>query len=285
MGTLVLNAVFLVVEVGVGLWTGSLALLSDAAHMLSDVAAIVVALGAAQLARRAATAASTFGFKRAETLGAFLNGIALVAAAGWIVWEGIDRLREGPPAVAAMPILVVGFLGLVINLGSAAWLATSDRDNLNVRGVLAHMLADALGSVGAMVAAVFVMMGMPAADVVVSLFIAALVAWGAWSILDSSTRVLLQFAPVGLDVDGVRRGLLEVDGVDEVHDLHVWSLDGQRSVLSAHLVSPTESEARGAAQAVRDMLSDEWGIRHTTLQFEVGEDCHGCPLTEHSHAH
>jgi len=275
-----LNGVFLVVEVVVGLYTGSLALLSDAAHMLSDVAALALALGAAHLATRAAAPDRTWGYLRAETLGAFVNGIALVVACGFIFWEAIERLIEGAPHVAGFPVLIAGVIGLAINLGSAWWLWRADRENLNVRGALIHMLADALGSVGAIASALFLMAGVTAADPILSLAIGALVLWSTWGLLRDAGRVLLQFAPAGLRADEVAAVLTSVEGMKSVHDVHIWTLDGQRAILSAHLVGVRGEHPGPLRQRAAAALFERFGIGHTTLQVEVDDPCgaHECPL-------
>lgn len=275
IGALVLNGVFLFIEAGVGWWTNSLALLSDAAHMLGDVGALVLALGAAQVATLEATHRSSFGFRRAEPLGAFVNGLAMLLAIGWIVYEAIQRLISGVPDVAGLPILIVGVIGLAINLGSAWFLARSDRDNLNVRGALLHMLSDALGSVGAIVAALMVMYGIGAADVVVSLLIAVLVLGATWALLRDSAAVLLEFAPRGLNVPNVLASITDSPGVLGVHDLHVWSLDGKKALLSAHVRVDCDSERDLVTTQLTDLLAEQFGIRHVTLQVEKDENCPG----------
>jgi cobalt-zinc-cadmium efflux system protein len=275
IGALVLNGVFLFIEAGVGWWTNSLALLSDAVHMLGDVGALVLALGAAQVATMRATHRSSFGYRRAEPLGAFVNGLAMLLAVGWIVYEAIERLVEGVPEVAGLPILIVGSIGLAINLGSAWFLARSDRDNLNVRGALLHMLSDALGSVGAIIAAIMVMTGIGAADVVVSLLIALLVLAATWSLLRDSAAVLLEFAPRGLDCQKVLESISGSPGVIDVHDLHVWSLDGKKPLLSAHVRVDCDSERDAVCTQLTNLLAEQYGIRHVTLQVEKDENCPG----------
>ncbi len=265
---LVLNGGFLGVEVAVGLWTGSLVLLSDAAHMMSDVGALVLALGAAQLALTGASLRMTFGLGRAEVLGAFLNGLVLLFAAGWIVSEAAERLGRGIPPVPGAPVLVVGLLGLAINLGSAWVLFRSDRDNLNIRGAIVHMLSDALGSAGAIVAAVLLLNGVWMADPVVSVGIAALVAFGAIRLLRDAGRVLLELPPRGLDVEGMRQALLAVEGVVEVHDFHAWTLDGRQPIVSAHLVLHERSEFDDVCRRARATLHDRFAVHHATLQAE-----------------
>lgn len=268
---LVLNGAFLLIEAGVGWWSGSLALLSDAAHMLSDVAALALALGAAQLARSVTVGGMTFGLKRAEVLGAFTNSVILVIACLWIAWEGVERLIGGAPDVPGWPVLVVGAIGLAINLGSALALWLADRHSLNVRAALAHMMADALGSVGAMVAAGLILFGWSSADAWISLAIAALVLWTTRRVLIDSARVLLELPPRGVDVAKVQAALEADPRVQAVHDLHVWSVDGLTPLVSAHLVSSADADVLCASAHERLAAM---GIAHATLQVEgVDVDC------------
>lgn len=274
-----LNAAFLVIEVVVGFWTGSLALLSDAAHMVSDVAALSLALGASALAGKLTHKERTFGLVRAEALGAFVNALILVATCGYIFKEAIERLRDGSPQIAGLPVLLAGGVGLAINLGSAWMLARADRESLNVRGALLHMLSDALGSAGAMVAAVFVMNGLPAADAVMSLLIGVLVLLGTWSLLRESAAVLLEFSPKGLRVADIEQALGELSDVESVHDLHVWSLDGKSPILSAHLELRTEGKAGVVLRDAERLLKERFGVLHSTLQIESA-DAHPCRVKE-----
>ncbi|MCA9638629.1 MAG: cation transporter, partial [Myxococcales bacterium] len=235
--SLALNGGFMVVELGVGFYAGSLALLSDAAHMFSDTAALLLALVVAELARRPASPRRTFGLLRAEVLGAFTNALLLLGACALIVFHAVDHLVGETPPFPAVPVLVVAVIGLFVNLGSAWVLARADRHNLNVRAALAHMLADALGSVGAMIAAALILgFGWQWADPVVSLFVAALVLWGAWKVVAASTRVLLDFAPSALDAARVQRALEALDGVETVHHVHVWGPGDTRALVTAHVV-------------------------------------------------
>lgn len=284
---LLLNGSFLIVEATAGALTGSLALLSDAVHMLSDVGALMLALLAAKLAEWGVSQARTFGFKRAEVLGGFLNALTQLGACVYIVYEAIGRLQGGPPEVPGWPILAVGVIGLGINLGSAWALYRAGGDNLNIRGALVHMLADALGSVGAIVAAGLVLVGFPAADALVSLLIAGLVLWGTWGLLRDSTRVLLQLPPPGFDVQGLTDLLLADSEVRSVHDVHVWTLDGHKPIVSAHasLTSPVSGES------VRNRLSlalqEQLQVHHLTLQLESpGVQCASvdCGLSGGRHA-
>jgi len=279
---LILNGSFLVIEAAVGFLTGSLALLSDAAHMVGDVGAVTLALGAAHLARRPPTPDRSYGFTRAEILGAFVNALALLVACALIFETAIARLVAGPPPVDAQPVLLVGIAGLVVNLGSAWVLYRAGDDNLNVRGALLHMLADALGSVGAILAAVLLSRGVFAADAVVSLVIGLLVLWTTWGLLRDSTRILLQFAPPRMRAKDIRSALLSMPGILDVHDLHVWTLDGQNAILTAHLVAEDGASTDTVREEAEDLLRQRFGIHHTTIQSETLGSCThpGCPLLE-----
>lgn len=290
---LILNGGFLVIEAAVGFVTGSLALLSDAAHMVGDVGAIGLALAAAHISRTGATPDRSYGLARAEVLGAFVNGLALIVACGFIFDSAARRLTSGPPEVDAMPVLVVGIIGLAINLGSAWFLWRAGSDNLNVRGALLHMAADALGSVGAIVAAVLLARGIYAADAVVSILIGLLVLWSTWGLLRDAGRVLLQFAPPGTDAHDVRSALLGVEGVVDVHHLHVWTLDGHRAILTAHLVCEDGTPPDTMRERAEAMLRERFEISHSTLQAESLGRCNqpGCPhdpdtaTPQHDHVH
>ncbi|MCA9573002.1 MAG: cation transporter, partial [Myxococcales bacterium] len=230
----------------------------------------VLALGAAQLARRPASARMTFGLDRAEPLGAFVNGLALLVAVVVIVVEALRRLTGDPAPVDGWPVLWVGLVGLGINLGSAWALWRSAPDNLNVRGALAHMLADAAGSVGAVAAAGLLLLGVQGADAAVSLFIAALVAWGAWQVTRDASRVLLQLPPPGLDMDALLRGLATLEGVADVHDVHVWTLDGRHPILTAHLVPGDGTDPGELTRRATDAVEHAFGVRHATFQIDPG---------------
>lgn len=278
---LVLNGLYLVVEVVVGLWSGSLALLSDAAHMLSDVGALALALGTASLALRSASPDRSYGWRRAEVLGAFVNGLTLVLACAWIFAEAVERLYTGGQVALPLPALLAGAAGLGVNLGSA-WVLTRAREqSLNVRAAMTHMLADALGSVAAMVAAALAWAGVAWADPAISLVVGGLVLRATWGLLRDSTAVLLQFAPAGVRAQEVEAVLRSADGVEGVHELHLWSLDGQRAVLSAHVVSAPGVPADSVLRAAERRLGERFGELHTTLQVEPAHAAcptQGCSL-------
>lgn len=288
---LALNLGFLGVETVFAFISGSLALLSDAAHMLSDVAALALALLAAEFALRPAVQGRTYGFARAEALGAFANALFLVFACGLIVHSAIERLSSGETHFEPVPVLVVGAAGLVVNLASAWYLARTGGDNINIRGALIHMLADALGSVGAILAAVLASVwSLHSADSWLSLGIAALVLFSAWGVLRDATRALLDFAPVHLPQARVEAELRGLDGVLEIHELHLWSVGGA-SILTAHLVPEPGVAAGDLLARAEHLLREHLGVVHTTLQIDDPGPCaqRSCPLFDDKlvqvHAH
>ncbi len=281
--SLVLNGGFLLIEAGVGWWADSLALLSDAGHMVGDVSALMLAYVVAGLARRPATPTRTFGLTRAEALGAFVNGLALLVVVGFIAVEAIERVSGDPPAVPGWPVLVVGAIGLAINLGSAWALWRSASGDINVQGALAHMLADALGSVGAMVAAGLILLfGWHWADPAVSLVVAGLVLWGALRVVASATRVLLDFAPADLDASRIEEALSALAGVAAVHDVHVWGQAGSRVMVTAHVVPAAEATPFDVLRRAEVCLREGLGVGHSTLQIEPRTGCPqpACPFAE-----
>jgi len=271
-----LNAGFLGAEVVGGLAFGSLALLADAAHMGSDVVGLVVALVAERLSRRPATKVHSFGWRRAEVLGALANALSLLAVVGWVVFEAIRRLPS-PQAVEGGPVLLIAMLGLAVNAGSAVILSRVAGRNLNMRGAFLHMAADAAGSVGVIVAALLVIAtGAEWADPAVSLLIAGLILWSTWKLLRGVVLVLLEATPPDVDPDAVGETLAADESVDGVHHLHLWSVASDETALSAHLVlagAPTLHEAQAAGDRIKRVLEDRYNITHSTLELE----CHPCP--------
>ena len=272
---LVANGGFLFAEVVGGVVFNSLALLADSAHMLSDVFALAIALAAQRLMLRPASARHTFGFQRAEVLGAQINGLTLVAAAAWIFFEAARRIGE-PPEVEAGGMLVVAFLGLLVNAGSALLIGRARGRSLNMRGVYLHMLVDAAGSVGAIAAGLAVAFwGAAWADPVISVVIGLLVLWSALRLLKETTHVLLEGAPRGMDVGEVERALLTDSSVDSIHDLHLWNLASDVPAMSAHVVMTSEASLHNAqieGARLKKVLHDRFGIDHSTLELE----CHEC---------
>jgi len=277
---LVANAAFLVVEVIGGFVFDSLSLLADAAHMSTDVAGLVIALIAQTLMTRPASARRTFGLRRAEALGGLANGLLIIAAAVWIFVEAIERLGD-PPDVAGAGLLVVATIGLGVNVGSAVVLARARGRDLNMRGAYVHMLADAAGSVGVLLAGIGILaFGAEWLDPLMSILIGVLVLWSAWGLLRDALNVLLEGVPSHLDVDEVERALHDGTDVDAVHHLHLWELGSDMPALSAHVVlrdASTLHEAQLRGDELKAMLAERFGITHSTLELE----CHACEAPEH----
>ena len=265
---LVLTATFTVVEVAGGLLTGSLALLADAGHMLSDNLSLGLALFAAWLAGRPATPERSFGYRRAEILAALANGVALVAISIWIFVEATSRLRE-PTEVLGVPMLAVAALGLAVNAAGAFILSRSGGESLNVEGAMRHVIADALGSVGAMAAAgVIILTGWRYADPLISAAIGILILASSWTLLRDSTNVLLEATPRGLDAKEVGRKMATTEGVTEVHDLHIWTITSGFPALSAHVLVGRHEDCHARRRDLEELLAHEFGISHTTLQVD-----------------
>jgi cobalt-zinc-cadmium efflux system protein len=259
---------FMVVEVVAGLIADSLALLSDAAHMLTDAGSIALALVAARLAARPPSGRFTFGLGRAEILSAQVNGAALLVLAGVIAWEGIQRLAE-PPEVEGLVVLVVGLVGAAVNVGAAWALSRAERRSLNVEGARAHVLADLYASLGAALAGLLVLTaGVERADSAVALLVALLMVRSGFGLLRQSTRVLLEASPRGIDPDAVGRALASHPGVSEIHDLHVWEVTSGFTALSAHVLVPASEDCHARRAELEQLLADRFGLEHTTLQVE-----------------
>lgn len=276
---IVLNAAFLLVEAGVGWWADSLALLSDAGHMVSDVGSLAVAYLASRIRTRSPSPEYTFGLRRAPVLGALINALILVVIVTVIVLEALDRFAT-PPSIPAIPVLVTGIIGLFVNVVSALYLAKSSDQSVNIRGAILHLAADALGSVAAIVSAVLIAIwGLALADPIASLVIAVLILLGTWPLLRDTLRILLQRAPTHIEVEAVRRVLMETPMVDEVHDLHVWEVDSGAVIVTGLVECRVDAleEANELADRARQLLAQRLGIDHVTLEFRHrrAEDC--CP--------
>ena len=265
---LAINLVMLVAEAVGGFITGSLALLADAGHVLSDVGAIALGMTAATIASRAGSPQRTFGLQRAEVLAGLANGIALVAISIWIGIEAIGRLSD-PVDLDAAPVLALGVLGLAGNVAATVVLARGERGDINLEGVLRHSAADALGSVGVVVSAALILTaGWEEADAVASLLIAALVIVSSWRLISEPLNVLMETAPGQIDVDRVGAELLKVEGVTAIHDLHVWTVTAGFVAFSAHVVVRRGADRDLARARLELVLRDEFEIQHTTLQME-----------------
>ncbi|GAW51960.1 MULTISPECIES: cation diffusion facilitator family transporter [unclassified Nocardioides] len=269
---LAVTAVVMVVEVVGALLTGSLALLADAGHMLTDAAAVVLALGASYVASRGGGPRSTFGLHRLEILAALVNAVVLLVVCGYLAWAGISRLVD-PAEVDAGPMIAFAAVGLIANAVSLAVLHRSDTGSLNMRGAFNEVLADLLGSLLAVAAGVVILLGgSHRADSIASLLIAALILPRSIVLIRDSALVLLEVAPTGLDLDDVRRHLLEMPGVVDVHDLHAWTITSGMSSLSAHVTVTQEALDEAGVGGILDRLcactAEHFDLRHSTFQVE-----------------
>lgn len=265
---LTLTLIVFVIELLGGLLSHSLALLSDAGHMLTDAAALGMSLFAFWLASRPATFKKTFGYRRAEILAAFFNGIGLWVLVAFIVYEAIRRMAH-PPAIEGPLMLGVALFGLLTNGVVASILFRSARVNLNIRGAWLHVLSDILGSIGAVVGGVFVLfMGWNWVDPLVSLIICALILWSSWDLVKESVNVLLEGAPQHIRTDRVAEALRSVRGVIDVHDLHIWTVTSGFDALSAHVEVEDIRQSERTLEDLNRVLEERFGITHTTLQIE-----------------
>lgn len=269
VATLLLTAAFLVVEVVAGLWTGSLALLADAGHMLTDVGGLGLALFAVWIAARPPTPAKTYGYYRAEILAALANAVVLLGVAVAILVEAYRRLRE-PPEVLAAPMLLVATGGLAVNL-TCAWLLHRDAGaSLNVRAAYLEVIADALSSLAVLAAAVVILVtGWTLADIVVSVVVALVIVPRTLRLLGQAVNVLLEGTPPHLAVEEIEAAMTAVPGVRRVHDLHVWTLTSGREAMSAHVVVADVRDSDRLLDTLHAMLHARFGIDHTTIQIET----------------
>jgi cobalt-zinc-cadmium efflux system protein len=265
----VITALFMFVEAGMGWWSKSLALVADAGHMLADAAALGLAIVAQRIAGQSRTRARTYGFRRAEVLAAFANGVALAVTAIWIFFEAARRW-QAPPEIEATAMTVTAVVGLLVNIGAALLLgAGAHGHNVNTRGALAHVLTDALGSVGAIIAGALVLgFGWTRADPLISAVIGVLVLWGGWRLVRDTSRVLMEGSPVEIDVDHLEETIRKVPGVRDLHDLHVWSISDGFDVLTVHVVLDRGFHGTDVVHAVGRTLREKHGLDHCTIQPE-----------------
>jgi cobalt-zinc-cadmium efflux system protein len=265
---LALIVAFMAGEVVVGLLAGSLALLTDAAHMSTDAFALVLALIAMRLAARPAKGNFTFGLRRVEILSAQLNGVTLAVLAVLFAVEAVSRFWH-PPAVAGGLVLVTALVGIAVNLAATLCLARADRTSLNVEGAFQHILNDLFAFAATAVAGLVVLLtGWVRADAVATLIVSALMAYAAWGLLRDSWRVFLEAAPRGLDVAAIEADLHATEGVVDIHDLHVWEVTSGFPNLSAHLLLTAGQDCHSRREQISHMLAERYGIQHTTLQVD-----------------
>ena len=273
---------FMVAEAVGGVLTGSLALLADAGHMLTDSVSLMLAWYAFHLAGRAASARMTYGFDRVKTLVAYTNGLTVFAIGLWIVYEAWHRL-SAPAPVLGGPMLVIAIIGLLINIAALYVLHSGDRRSLNMRGAALHVLGDLLGSVAALVAAsVILATGWTLIDPILSVLVAVLLFHSAWALIRESSHLLLEGVPSDLDRDGIAKDIeSHVAGVREIHHMHIWSLDGARNVATLHACLATGTDAHGAVRAIKERLARNHGIDHATVEPEFGQ----CADSHADHTH
>jgi cobalt-zinc-cadmium efflux system protein len=286
---LALITAFMAVEVVIGVLARSLALLSDAAHMLTDAASIVLALVAMRLAARPARGAYTYGLKRAEILSAQANGVTLLVLSVWLTYESIRRLIA-PPQVAGGPVVITAVVGIAVNVAVAWSISRANRASLNVQGAFQHILTDLFGFVATAIAgAVVLLTGFTRADAIASLVVVGLMVGAGAGLVRESARIFLEAAPAGLDPDSLADRLLILPQVTEVHDLHVWQITSGQPALSAHVLVEPDSDGHALRRELERVLSTDYAITHTTLQVDHAEehrgDTHGPVHRDEPHDH
>lgn len=271
----VLIAGFMVIELIGGLLTNSLALISDAGHMLSDAAALGLSLSALIFGARAATPSKTYGYKRFEILAALLNGLVLIFLAVFICKEAIERL-SAPPLVVGKGMMIISTIGLLVNI-LVAWILHSKgstKENLNVRSAFLHVIGDLLGSVGAIIAALLIIFfGWYIADPIASMIVSVLVLYSGWNVLKESVNILMEAKPSDIDTDKVINILTSIEGVRDVHDLHIWMITSEFSVMTVHLRVKPDADRDMIMEKAKKAINKNFGIRHVTIQTEGRELC------------
>ncbi|MGB3681916.1 MAG: cation diffusion facilitator family transporter [Rubrobacteraceae bacterium] len=263
---------YMFAEIIGGFITGSLALLADAAHMASDNVALGLALFAFWLAAKPPTPNRSFGYKRTEILAALFNGVTIVAVSIWIFYEAYNRIQD-PPEVLGGWMMVVAVIGLLVNVAGMIILQRSAGENLNMQGALRHVLADLLGSVGVIVAAlVIVVTGWSYADPLISVVIGVLVLFSSWKLLRDSVSILLESSPPGIDAEEVGNKMAGVEGVKEIHDLHIWMVTSGFPALTAHVLVGKEEDCHERRRELEGLIAEEFDIDHTTLQVDHAGD-------------
>ena len=264
-----LTFVYMIAEAVGGWLTNSLALLADAGHMLTDVAALTLTLFAIWFASRPATSKKTYGYYRLEILAAFVNGIALVLLSIWIIYEALQRWQD-PPEIAATPLTIIAVGGLLVNIIAAYLLHSDHKHDLNMRGAFLHVVGDLLGSVAAIIAGVLIWsFGWMWADALGSVLISAIIIFSSWRLILDSVNVLLEGTPRHISLASVEETILETEGVGGVHDLHVWTISSGIEALSAHISHDDSVSHSELLAVVRRKLHDRFGIDHLTIQMET----------------
>jgi len=271
----VLIATYMIAEFIGGFLTNSLALISDAGHMLSDAAALGLSLSALIFGAKPATLTKTYGYKRFEILAALLNGLVLVILAIFIFIEAIERL-SAPPTVIGQGMIIISSIGLIINI-IVAWLLHSQgskKENLNIRSAFLHVIGDLLGSVGAIIAALLIIFfGWYIADPIASMIVSVLIVYSGWHILKESVNILMEGKPADIDSNKITQRLLTINGVEDIHDLHIWMITSDFATMTIHLRVKADTDRDMVLDKAKSILSDEFGINHVTIQIE-GRELH-----------
>ena len=276
-----LNIVFVIVEAFYGMLSGSLALLTDAGHNLSDVLGLLLAWVAVVLAKKRPSSRRTYGFSRATIIASLFSGLLLMGAVGVIGWEAVNRLME-PPEPAGKTIMIVAAIGVVVNTVTALFFLSGKDSDLNIRGAFLHMAADAVVSLGVVVSGALIMFyGLNWVDPVISLVIAAVIFLSTWGLLRDSLNLAVDAVPKNVDPDAVREYLSGLPGVLHLHDLHIWPMSTTDTALTAHLVMDTMPDSDRFVNDVAQMLADSFSISHTTIQFERDDSDTTCYQSVH----
>ncbi|WP_422342926.1 cation diffusion facilitator family transporter [Parasphingorhabdus sp.] len=267
-----LNIIYIIVEVTFGLLSGSMALLADAGHNLSDVLGLAVAWAGAELSKRPPSKQFTYGLGGSSILAALLNGLFLLVACGAIAWEAIERF-SAPSEVASTTIIIVASVGIVINFGTAMLFLRGQKEDINIRGAFLHMMADAAVSAGVVLGGILIFYtGKNWIDPLISLFIVALIFWSTWGLLTEAIRMSLAGVPRNIDVEEVFEALSGLPGVETVHDLHVWPMSTSETAMTAHLVIPGGHPGKGFLADVQADMKKRFSIHHITIQIELEDE-------------
>lgn len=281
-----LTASFMVAELIGGILSGSLALVADAGHMLTDAAALALAWAAFRFGRKLSDSKRTFGYMRLEVLAGFVNAITLFALVAWITYEAIQRLLAPHPVLAG-PMFLVAVLGLVVNIAVFFMLRQGDTDHVNIRGALLHVLGDLLGSVAAIVAAVVIYLtGWTPIDPMLSVLLSALILRAAWALLRNAVQILMEGTPGNIEIDALRRHILDtVPDIEDVSHVHVWSITSGKPAATMEVSLKTGADYRTVSERVKKTLAQRYAIGHATVEIDWANHPRDCPLSEHAHGH
>ncbi|MDO9213975.1 MAG: cation diffusion facilitator family transporter [Methylococcales bacterium] len=277
---ILLNTIFVVIETGYGIMAGSLALIADAGHNLSDVLGLLLAWGASLLATKSATEKRTYGFRKVTIMASLISSVFLLVALGGIAWEAINRFAN-PSPVEGMTVIVVAAIGVVINTATALLFMSGQKHDLNIRAAFLHMIADAGVSLGVVIAGAIIMFkGWLLIDPAISIFIVAIILIGTWSLLRDSMNLALDSVPDDIDIAGIKKYLTNLDNVSQIHDLHIWALSTTEVALSVHLNMVDDSLSKNFLPEIQQQLHDCFNIEHSTIQVERPGDGF-CMLDKH----